>query len=269
MMDRPAVSYRKEGPVAWLTLDRPHVLNAYNLAMRDDLYAALEAVRDDPDVRGVILCGAGDRAFCAGADLTEFGTAPSQAIARQVRWERDVWGLFLCLDKPVIAALHGFVLGSGVEMALLCDLRIAADDAVFGLPETALGMVPAAGGTQTLPRAIGPSRALELLLTGKRISAQEAMDIGLVAEVTPRPQLLNRCHMIMSRILEAESEALANAKRAVREGIDLPLRQALQQEELLAARLLAGKRKRLRYAPSPKEKHPPAPSRAGPDTAAA
>ena len=124
--------YEKQGPIAWVTLNRPAVLNAYNLAMRDELYEVLEAIRDDPEVHGVILCGAGDRAFCAGADLTEFGTAPSQAIARQVRWERDVWGLFLGLDRPMVAAVHGYVLGSGMEMALLCDIRIAAEDAVFG-----------------------------------------------------------------------------------------------------------------------------------------
>ncbi|MDO8751283.1 MAG: enoyl-CoA hydratase/isomerase family protein, partial [Dehalococcoidia bacterium] len=147
--------YEKQGSLAMLTLNRPEVLNAYNVAMRDEMYEALEAIRDDPEVRAAILCGAGERAFCAGADLTEFGTAPSQAIARQVRWERDVWGLFVSLDIPLVAAVHGFVLGSGLEMALLCDIRIAAEDAIFGLPETSLGMLPAAGGTQTLPRVIG------------------------------------------------------------------------------------------------------------------
>ena len=132
--------------MARLTLNRPRRLNAYNVAMRDELYALLEAVRDDPEVRAVVLSGAGERAFCAGADLSEFGTAPSQVVARAVRWERDVWGLFLAIDKPIVAALHGYVIGSGVEMACLCDLRVASEDATFAMPETALGMAPAAGG---------------------------------------------------------------------------------------------------------------------------
>ena len=156
------IVYEKRGAVAHVVLNRPRIVNVYNMQMRDDLYQVLEAVRDDPDVRVMVLRGAGDRGFCAGADLTEFGTAPSQVTARRVRWERDVWGLFLGIRKPSIAALHGFVLGSGVEMALLCDIRIAAEDAVFGMPEVALGMMPAAGGTQTLPRVLGPGRAMDL-----------------------------------------------------------------------------------------------------------
>ena len=132
--------------------------------MRDDLVQALEAVRDDPDTRAVVLSGAGDRGFCAGADLTEFGSAPSPIVARQVRWERDIWGLFLSLRKPTVAALHGHVIGSGVEMALLCDIRIASEDAVFRMPETGLSLVPAAGGTQTLARHAGVGPALAMLL---------------------------------------------------------------------------------------------------------
>jgi enoyl-CoA hydratase/carnithine racemase len=243
MAATPTVLYSKEGPVAWVTLNRPHVLNAYNLAMRDELYTTLEAVRDDPEVRGVILAGAGERAFCAGADLTEFGTAPSQAIARQVRWERDVWGLFLGLDKPLVAALHGYVLGSGVEMALLCDLRIAAEDALFGLPETALGLIPAAGGTQTLPRCIGMAAALDLLLTGRRLSAAEAFALGLVTQVVLRHQLMEQARLTLERILRAGPAALASAKRAVQEGMDLPMAGALALEERLARGLLhQGKR---------------------------
>lgn len=234
MSEAIPVLYRKDGPVAWVTLNRPHVLNAYNVAMRDELYTTLEAVRDDPEVRGVVLNGAGKRAFCAGADLTEFGTAPSQAIAREVRWERDVWGLFLSMDKPIVAALHGYVLGSGVEMALLCDLRIASEDAIFGLPETALGMIPAAGGTQTLLRTVGMQRALDLLLTGRRILAQEAFGFGLVTRVVPRAQLLEEAKRTLEGVLEAEATAVALAKRAVSEGMDLPLAEALALEERLA-----------------------------------
>ena len=145
--------------LATITLNRPQALNAYNVQMRDEMWQALEAVRDDPEVRVVVLRGAGERAFWAGADLTEFGAAPSQVVARQVRWERDVWGQLLNLDKPVVASVHGYCLGSGLEIALLCDRRIAATGTVFALPEVRLGMIPAAGGTQTLPRTVGRTRA--------------------------------------------------------------------------------------------------------------
>src|SRR4030042_6120639 len=150
-----AIIYEKHNGIGYVTLNRPQVLNIYNLQMRDELYQVLSAIKDDPEVRVAIFKGAGERAFCAGADLSEFLTAPSPVIARQVRWERDIWGQFLSLPQPLIAALHGYVLGSGIEMALCCDIRMAADDARFGLPETGLGIIPAAGGGQTLPRVIG------------------------------------------------------------------------------------------------------------------
>lgn len=236
------VLYRKDGPVAWVTLNRPHVLNAYNVEMRDDLYQVMEAVRDDPEVRGVILCGAGDRAFCAGADLTEFGTAPSQMVARRVRWERDVWGLFLSLGKPIVAALHGYVLGSGVEMALLCDIRIAAEDAVFGLPEVALGMIPAAGGSQTLPRNIGQGRALDLLLTGRRLTAGEAFDLGMVAKVVPGARLLDEALLMLGEVIASDAETVRAAREAVSHGMDMPLAQGLELEARLTTALMLGVR---------------------------
>ena len=169
--------YEKEGAIARVSLDRPAVLNAYNIQMRDDFSEALRAVSDDPDVRALLITGEG-RAFCAGADLTEFGTAPSLVIARQVRWQRDVWGQMIDLDIPAVAAVHGYCIGSGLEIALLCDIRLAAEDTVFAMPEVRLGMIPAAGGTQTLPRHAGASQALDLLLTGRRFTAREALDMG-------------------------------------------------------------------------------------------
>ena len=200
--------------MAVITLNRPRVLNAHNMQMRDDLYQALEAVRDDPGVNSVLLRGEGERAFCTGADLTEFGTAPSRVIARQVRWERDLWGLFLAIDRPIVAALHGFVIGSGVEMALLCDLRVAAEDAVFGMPEAALGMIPVAGGTQTLPRTLGAPRALEALLGGDRIPAARARDMGLVHRVTPRESLLEEALAMARRLAELPAQPVRAVKRA-------------------------------------------------------
>src|SRR4030066_2566316 len=156
--------FKKEDSIGYVTLNRPDVLNIYNIQMRDDLYEVLRAIRDDPEVRVAIFKGAGEKAFCAGADLSEFLTAPSPVIARQVRFTRDVWGLFLSIPQPLIAAVHGYVLGSGIEIALSCDIRIASEDTKFALPEVGLGILPAAGGTQTLPRAIGRARALEMLL---------------------------------------------------------------------------------------------------------
>ena len=159
--------YEKGDGIAYVALNRPEAVNAYNIQMRDDLYEVLLSIRDDDEVRVGILKGAGEKAFCAGADLSEFLTAPPPVAARKVRFERDVWGIFLGLPQPMIAAVHGFVLGSGIEMALCCDIRIASPETKFGLPEMGLGIIPAAGATQTLPRTIGRSRALEMLLTNR------------------------------------------------------------------------------------------------------
>jgi len=237
--DFGAILYEKLGSVAQISLDRPHVLNAYNVQMRDGLYQALEAVRDDPEVRAVVLRGQGERAFCAGADLTEFGTAPSQAIARQVRWERDVWGLLLGLEKPVVVALHGYVLGSGVEMALCCDVRIASEDAQFGMPEVSLGLVPVAGGTQTLPRAVGRGRALELLLGGARINAQEALSMGLVDRVVKGEKLLEAAGSLAQELASRNPEIVAAIKLSVNTGLDMPLIEAMDMERRLAIMALS------------------------------
>ena len=231
------VVLRKDGPVAHLVLNRPEVVNAYNIQMRDDLVQALEAVRDDPDARAVVLSGAGDRGFCAGADLTEFGTAPSPIVARQVRWERDIWGLFLSLRKPAVAALHGHVIGSGVEMALLCDIRIASEDAVFRMPETGLSLVPAAGGTQTLARHAGVGPALAMLLTNAPVTANDAQRCGLVHRVVPSDRLLDEASRAAHALAELNPHAVAVAKEALLSGADLPLDAALRLEARLAEAL--------------------------------
>jgi len=225
--------YEKKDSIAYITLNRPKALNVYNIQMRDELYQVLGAVRDDPDVAVAILKGAGDKAFCAGADLTEFLTAPSPIIARQVRWERDVWGLFLSLPQPVIAALHGYVLGDGIEMALCCDIRIASSDAQFGAPEVGLGIIPAAGGTQTLPRLVGRSKALEMLLTGRRLNAQEAYKAGLVNRVVPREELLPTTEEIARKIASYSKMVVRITKQATIRGLDLTLNEGLELEKRL------------------------------------
>ena len=236
------VLYTKVGPVAYVSLNRPDVINAYNVRMRDELYLTLEALRDDDEVRVGIISGEGERGFCAGADLTEFGTAPSVAVARDVRWERDIWGLFLSIRKPLIAAIHGYAIGSGVEIACLCDIRIAAENATFSMPEVALGMVPAAGGTQTLPRAVGMSRAMEMVLTNRRLDAAEARRIGLVHEVVPLDELSAAAEGYAQRLASLSPEALAAAKTAVLAGMDLPLSDGLALERRAVAKLLSSYR---------------------------
>ncbi|MSP78575.1 MAG: enoyl-CoA hydratase/isomerase family protein [Dehalococcoidia bacterium] len=227
--------YDKRDHIAFITLNRPQVINAFNVAMRDSLWSALEAVRDDPDVRAVVLSGAGEKGFCAGADLSEFGSAPSQHVARQVRFERGVWELWLSIPKPFVGALHGYTFGSGMEMALLCDLRLASQDGVFGLPEVGLGMIPAAGGTQTFPRQAGLSAGLEALLTARRYTAADALQLGLVHGVVSRDRLLGTAAQWAGQLTRLDPQVVGLAKRTLREGADLPLPQALELEMRLAA----------------------------------
>jgi enoyl-CoA hydratase/carnithine racemase len=228
--------YEKEGALALVTLNRPRYLNAYNVQMRDDLFEALNAVRDDDEVRVALITGAGEKAFCAGADLSEFLTAPTPVAARQIRFDRDVWGLFLSIPQPLIAVLHGYVLGSGIEMALCCDLRIASDDAQFGLPEVELGIIPAAGGSQTLPRTVGRGSALEMLLTARRIDAREALQIKLVNRVVPPDRLMETARGMAEKIAACDPDVIRGIKQAVLRGMDLSLAQGLDLEKMLACR---------------------------------
>jgi enoyl-CoA hydratase len=232
------IIYEKRDGTAYVTLNRPRALNAYNLQMRDEFYQVLGAIRDDPEVRVVIFKGAGEKAFCAGADLTEFLTAPSPVVARQVRFERDLWGLFLSITKPFIAALHGYVLGSGLEIALCCDIRIASEDAQFGLPEVGLGIIPAAGGTQTLPRVVGKAAALEMLLTGRWLKADEAYRLKLVNQVVPRKELLSTAEKLADKIKSYDPMAVACVKQAVVRGLEMSLEQGLKLEAELSTLLL-------------------------------
>jgi enoyl-CoA hydratase len=233
------IIYEKQDGVAYVTLNRPRALNAYSIKMRDELYEVLGAVRDDPGVLVVILKGAGEKAFCAGADLTEFLTAPSPVIARQARFERDIWGRFLSMEKPFIAVMHGYVLGSGLEMALCCDIRLASEDAQFGLPEPGLGIIPAAGGSQTLPRVIGRAAALDVLLSGRWLTAPEALKLKLVNRVVPRGDLLPEAVKMAQKIGSHPPLAVSYAKQAVTRGLDMTLSAGLELERRLAGTLLS------------------------------
>lgn len=239
MSDFETILYEKKNGTAYVTLNRPKALNAYNIKMRDEIYQVLGAVRDDPDVKAIIFSGAGDKAFCAGADLTEFLTAPSPVIARQVRFERDVWSRFLAIEKPIIAALHGYVLGDGVEIAACCDIRIASDDVQFGTPEMGLGIITAAGGSQTVPRIINRSHALDVLITGRWVKAEEALKMKLVNKIVTRGELMPVAEKIADRIKSFDPIAVSFVKQAVTRGMDMTLAQGLDLEAALARRLSA------------------------------
>jgi enoyl-CoA hydratase/carnithine racemase len=213
------------------------VHNAVDLEMRDALWALLDAAEADEDVGVVVFRGAGDAAFSAGADISEFGTAPSYTDARRSRLERDLWGRVLHFGKPTIAAIHGYALGAGCELSLLCDFRIAAEDAQIGLPEAKLGYLPTAGGTQTLQRTIGLGRALDMLLTAEPVSAQTALDYGLIHRVVPTAQLDAETEALARRLLSQPAAALQAARQALLEGADLPLAAAIQHESRLRQRL--------------------------------
>jgi len=231
------IIYEKRDGIACITVNRPKALNAYNIRMRDELYEVLGAIKEDDEVDVVILKGAGEKAFCAGADLTEFLTAPPPVFARQARFERDVWGRFLSVPQPVIASMHGYVLGSGIEMSLCCDIRLASDDARFGLPEPGLGIIPAAGGSQTLPRTIGQAAALEILLSGRWIEAKEALRLKLVNSILPRAELYTEAEKIAKKIQSYDKWTVRTLKQAVWRGLDLPLHDGLELETRLAKQL--------------------------------
>ena len=236
--DASVLLYAKPAPgVATLTLNRPAALNAINLAMRDELWGYLDAVAVDPDVRVLLFRGAGPRAFSAGADITEFGTAPSLLAARAARRQRDVWDRLERLPVLSIAALHGFCFGAGIELPLYCDLRIAAGDTRIALPEVTLGYIPSAGGTQMLPRLMPPGVARGLVLSGDVIDAGRALAWGLVHEVVPRADLDAHALRRATQLASRDTATLTVAARAIRRGLDLGLRDAIAAD---AAMALAG-----------------------------
>ena len=243
MSNFETIIYQKRDSIGYVTLNRPQALNVYNIQMRDELYQVLGAIKDDSEVRVAIFAGAGESAFCAGADLTEFLTAPSPVIARQVRWERDVWGLFLSIDKPLIVALHGYVLGDGLEIALCCDLRLASEDTQFGMPEPGLGVIPAAGGTQTLPRTINKAKALEMLLTGRWIKAEEALHLKLVNRLVSRKELLAEAERLANKIVTYDPTVVSYAKQAIIKGLDLSLEQGLELEARLGSLIMSSRQR--------------------------
>jgi len=240
MMSSPApapalenVLYEKKDGIAYVTLNRPKVLNALSQRTWQDLRAAFEDARDDATVRGVILTGAGDKAFIAGADISEIAHITAVEAEQSSRYGQDVLTLVENLGKPVIAAVNGFALGGGCETAMACTIRIAAEDAKFGQPEVKLGVIPGGGGTQRLPRLVGRGRALQLILSGEMISAQEAYRIGLVNEVVPAADLIARAEEILKQIFSNAPLAVKYALEAVHKGSETNQAEGLSLEAAL------------------------------------
>jgi len=232
-MSTPANILREDhGRVALLVINRPEKRNALDGATRRELIDALDAIRDDAAIRVVVLTGAGDKAFVAGADISEFeGRSPIDQF--RVMSGRTVFDAVESFPKPVIAALNGFTLGGGCELAMACDIRLAADTARLGQPEVNLGIIPGAGGTQRLPRLVGSGAAYKLLYTGELIDAAEALRIGLVDEVVPAAELRARAMALAGGIAQKSPVALALIKEGVRASLRMPLDEGLRHETTL------------------------------------
>jgi enoyl-CoA hydratase len=235
-MPYEALLYEKKARIGYVTLNRPRILNAQSPEMFEELAEVFGDIRHDPDVGVVILSGAGDRAFCAGADinfLKQLAQTTPVAAKTFVEKNRLAFGAIAHLGKPVIAAVNGFALGGGCELAMACHIRIASDNARFGQPEINLGLFPGAGGTQRLPRLVGKGIALEMMLTGEPISAQEAHRVGLVNRVVPAAELMETAEKLAQQILSKAPLAVGMILEAVQHGMEMSLAESLQLEENL------------------------------------
>lgn len=224
------VLYQKKESVAYIIVNRPKVLNALSHQTFVDLRAAFQNARDDAAVRGVILTGAGDKAFIAGADISELATVTAVEAAQSSNLGQEVLNLVENLGKPVIAAINGFALGGGCETAMACTIRVASETAKFGQPEVKLGLVPGGGGTQRLPRLVGKGRALQIILSGEMISAQDAYRIGLVNEVVPAAEVMARAEAILKQIFANAPLAVKYSLEAVNKGLETSQSEGLALE---------------------------------------
>lgn len=236
--DASVVQYSTKGAVALISLNRPKQINAFNVQMRDELYEILSLFQKDDSVKVAIIKGNGPKGFCAGADLSEFGSAPSQIIAREVRWQRDLWGLFLKMQKPIIAQLHGFVIGSGIEIASFCDLRVATESAKFKMPESSLGLIPAAGGTQTLPRSIGTANSLKMLLTNFQVDAKTAKTIGLIDRIVDDEKLEQEVFLIARQMCNMQTNLVGSVKKLIRNALDHDISNGIVEEKFQSKKFL-------------------------------
>jgi enoyl-CoA hydratase/carnithine racemase len=229
------VLYDKKGAIAYLTLNRPKVMNALNEATINELRSAFDDARDDSTVRGVILTGAGEKAFAAGADIAEIANNTAVEAEQATRRGQALTDLIENLGKPVIAAVNGFALGGGCELAMSCTIRIAAESAKFGQPEVKLGVMPGYGGTQRLPRLVGKGRALKLILSGEIIDAAEAYRIGLVDDLEPDAHVIERAETVLKKIIANAPLSIKYALEAVNKGLETSLAEGLLLEASLFA----------------------------------
>jgi len=229
------VVYDKKGSIGYVTLNRPKVLNALNKATINELRAAFEGARNDSTVRGVILTGAGEKAFAAGADIAEIANNTAVEAEEATRRGQALTDLIENLGKPVIAAVNGFALGGGCELAMSCSIRIAAETAKFGQPEVKLGVMPGYGGTQRMPRLVGRGRALRLILSGDIIDAAEAYRIGLVDELVPYAQLIERAETVLKKIIANAPLSVKYSLEAVNKGLETSVAEGLLIEASLFA----------------------------------
>jgi enoyl-CoA hydratase/carnithine racemase len=227
------ILYTKKGAIAFITVNRPKVLNALNAATMQELRVAFTAARNDPEVRVVILTGAGEKAFVAGADINELQRHDAVAGKEYTHKGQAVLDLVENLGKPVIACINGFALGGGCELAMACTMRLASDNAKLGQPEVKLGIIPGYGGTQRLARLVGKGLAMQLLLTGEMIPAQEAHRIGLVNEVVAQTELIPRAEAIAQKIIANAPLAVQFAMEAVNKGMEMTLPEGLYLEATL------------------------------------
>src|SRR5262245_21808695 len=248
--------YEKKDGIAYITLNRPKVLNALNAATWNDLKVAFEDVRDDSSVRGAILTGSGDQAFIAGADIGDLSRFTAVEAAQSSAHGQAVLDLVENLGKPVIAAINGFALGGGCETAMACTIRLAVEKAKFGQPEVGLGLIPGGGGTQRLPRLVGKGRALQIILSGEMISAQEAYRIGLVNEVVPPADLIPRAEAILKRIFANAPLGVKFSLEAVNRGLETTQAEGLALEASLFG-LCAGTEDKKEGTTAFLEKRPP------------
>lgn len=224
------IQYEEHGNIAYVTLNRPDALNAFNYDMLSELGEITESIRINPDVRVVVFTGAGAKSFSVGADLKERKTLSDQQVKRNIYKIGDVFTAIENLPQPTIAMLNGYAFGGGTELALACDFRIAADDIQLGLTETSLAIIPGAGGTQRLPRLIGEAKAMELILTAKRLKAEEALAYGLVTKVASRENLIAETENFASLMLGNGPIALQQAKFAIKHGMNVDLQTGLHIE---------------------------------------
>ena len=228
-----AIGLTVTGPVATITLDRPAVLNALNASLLGELSRALSELDARPEIRAIVLTGSGEKAFAAGADIGELNAIPNAgAGAEKARAGQTITERIESLSKPVIAAVNGFALGGGCELAMACDIRIASENAKFGQPEVNLGLIPGYGGSQRSTRLVGKGMALYLCLTGEIVDAREALRIGLVERVVPLAELIDEAHRIATTIAAKAPLAIAACKRAIHRGAHLSLADALEVEAM-------------------------------------